>query len=249
MSGMPSEQTARHAGAEAGVDVPVPDRLVRAATQLLADEGPAAIKARTVASATGLSTMVVYSHFGGVPELVRAVVDHGFQELDRAFAEAPVTDDPVADLFTMALICRQVAQANPHLYDLMFGLSTRASYRPAAVADVRSGQSPAFRAAYAHVLEACRRLAASDRVRGRLDVDAVAAGLWSYVHGFITLELAEHFVGFDDPVRQVLLPTGAALTVGLGDDPGRARRSHQKALRRYASTAAGSGTTTGPGTS
>src|SRR6266545_259 len=212
----------------------VPERLVRAAITLLAEEGPSAIKARTVASATGLSTMVVYSHFGGVPELVRAVVDHGFQELDRAFAEAPVTDDPVADLFAMALICRRVAQANPHLYDLMFGLSTRASYRPAAVAGVRSGRSPAFRAAYAHVIEACHRLAASDRVDRRMDVDSVAAGLWSYVHGFITLELAEHFVGFDDPVRQVMLPTGVGLTVGLGDDPKRARRSHQKAAKRYA---------------
>lgn len=234
-----------------GTDVamPVPERLVRAATQLLADQGPAALKARTVASATGLSTMVVYSHFGGVPELVRAVADHGFEELGRAFAEASVTDDPVADLFTMALICRGVAQANPHLYDLMFGLSTRASYRPAAVSDVRSGQSPAFHAAYAHVTEACRRLAASDRVRPRMDVDAVAAGLWSYVHGFITLELGDHFAGFDDPVSKVLLPTGVALTVGLGDDPSRARRSHQKAVRRYASAAAGSGAPTRPGTS
>ena len=227
----------------------VPERLVRATITLLADEGPSALKARTVASAAGLSTMVVYSHFGGIPELVRAVVDHGFEELGRAFTEAPVTDDPVADLFTMALTCRRVAQANPHLYDLMFGLSTRASYRPAAVADVRSGQSPAFRAAYAHVLEACRRLATSGRVRGRLDVEAVAASLWSFVHGFITLELAEHFAGFDDPVRRVMLPTGVGLTVGLGDDPGRSRRSHQKALRRYASSAAGSGATTRPGTS
>lgn len=247
MSGMAADPTVP----DVRDDVPVPERLVRAAIALLAEEGPSAIKARTVASATGLSTMVVYSHFGGVPELVRAVVDHGFREIDLAFAEAPVTDDPVADLFTMALICRRVAQANPHLYDLMFGLSTRASYRPAAVADVRSGQSPAFQAAYAHVIEACRRLAASDRVRPRMDVDAVAAGLWSYVHGFITLELAEHFVGFDDPVTQVLLPTGVSLTVGLGDDPARARRSHQKAARRYASAAAaaGSGASARPGTS
>ena len=44
-----------------------PERLVRAAIGLLAEQGPSAVKARTVASASGLSTMVVYSHFGGIP--------------------------------------------------------------------------------------------------------------------------------------------------------------------------------------
>ena len=64
----------------------VPERLVEAAIRLLAEQGPSAIKARTVASAAGLSTMVVYSHFGGIPELTRAVIDQGFKELDAAFS-------------------------------------------------------------------------------------------------------------------------------------------------------------------
>ncbi|MEH0532627.1 TetR/AcrR family transcriptional regulator [Streptomyces stelliscabiei] len=123
-----------------------PERLVRAAIGLLAEQGPSAIKARTVASASGLSTMVVYSHFGGIPELMGAVADRGFQELGRAFAQVPVTDDPIADLFAMALSCRRLARENPHLYDLMFGLSTRATYRPLTEADHRlSGHSSAFR--------------------------------------------------------------------------------------------------------
>src|SRR4051794_7198657 len=103
----------------------VPQRLVLAAMELLAEVGPSAIKARTVASAAGLSTMAVYHHFGGIPELTRAVIDRGFEELDNAFAQLLVTDDPIADLAVQALVCRQVARKNPHLYDLMFGLSTR----------------------------------------------------------------------------------------------------------------------------
>ena len=105
----------------------VPERLVQATIKLLAEQGPSAIKARTVAAATGLSTMVVYSHFGGVPELVRAVVDHGFRELDRAFSDLPSTEDPITDLYAIALTMRQLARTNPHLFDLMFGLSTRAT--------------------------------------------------------------------------------------------------------------------------
>ena len=69
----------------------VPQRLVNATIRLLAEQGPSAIKARTVASATGLSTMVVYSHFGGIPELTRAVIDQGFRELEAAF-DALVTE-------------------------------------------------------------------------------------------------------------------------------------------------------------
>jgi hypothetical protein len=56
-----------------------------------------------------------------------------------------VTEDPITDLFVIALTCRRVAHANPHLYDLMSGLSTRATYRPVSQSEVRlSGRSPAF---------------------------------------------------------------------------------------------------------
>ena len=161
----------------------VPERLVRATIGLLAEQGPSAIKARTVAEASGLSTMAVYTHFGRIPELLRAVVDQGFKELDRAIAQVPVTDDPVADLSAMALAGRQFARQNPHLYDLMFGLSTRrATYRPLPDSDLRfSGRSPAFHRAYVRLHAACQRLVSSGRARRlepevRLDQLAVGIG-------------------------------------------------------------------------
>ncbi len=39
------------------------------------------------------------------------------------------------------------------------------------------------------------------------------------MHGYISLELADHFVEFDDPVRSVMMPAGVVFTVGLGGDP------------------------------
>ena len=167
----------------------------------------------------------------------RAVIDRGFKELDRAFSQLPVTEDPIADLAVQALTCRRVARENPHLYDLMFGLSTRATYRPVADSGVRlSGRSPAFRGAYAHMARACARLVRSGRIRQQ-DPEVVAAQLWSFVHGFITLELADTFVDFDEPVRQILLPMGVNLSVGLGDTRERAQASHEAAARIYASIA------------
>jgi AcrR family transcriptional regulator len=215
---------------EPEVDGPA-ERVVQATIKLLAEEGPSGIKARTVAAASGMSTMAVYHHFGGIPELMRAVIDHGYTELDRAYSQLPVTEDPIADLFTMALTTRRIARANPHLYDLMFGLSTRATYRPMADTPL-SGHSPTFRTAYEHLIDGCGRLARSERVAPARP-DAIAAALWSFVHGFITLELAQHFVEFDDPVRQVLVPMGITFTVGLGDTSDRAAASHEIALRHF----------------
>ena len=216
-----------------------PERLVQAAVGLLAEQGPSALKVRAVASASGLSTMVVYSHFGGIPELMRAVADHGFKELGAAFGRVPVTEDPIADLFAMALTCRRQARENPHLYDLMFGLSTRATYRPLPDTDRRlSGHSQAFREAHAHVTAACDRLVRSGRIE-RQEPEAIAAQLWSYVHGYITLELADHFVEFDDAVAQVLVPMGVNFTVGLGDQRERAEASHEAGAHLYDSIVQG----------
>lgn len=116
----------------------------------------------------------------------------------------------------------------------MFGLSTRrATYRPLPESDVRlSGHSPAFQGAYVHLAEACARLVSSGRVRQQ-EPEAIAAQLWSFVHGCITLELAEHFVEFDDPVAQVLQPMGVNLAVGLGDNRERAQASHEAGARLH----------------
>jgi AcrR family transcriptional regulator len=212
----------------------VPERVVQATIGLLAEQGPSAIKARAVASASGVSTMAVYHYFGGIAELMGAVVDHGFKELDAAFSQVPVTEDPLADLFAMALTTRRLARENPHLYDLMFGLSTRrATYRPLPDSDVRlSGRSPAFQGAYLHLSAACGRLLSSGRIRQQ-EPEVIAAQLWSFVHGCITLELAELFVEFDDPVAQVLQPMGVNLAVGLGDKRERAQASHEAGARLY----------------
>jgi hypothetical protein len=60
--------------------------------------------------------------------------------------------------------------------------------------------------------------------------------LWSFVHGVITLELADVFVECEDPARHVLLPMGVNLSVGLGDTRERAQTSHETAARRYEAT-------------
>jgi AcrR family transcriptional regulator len=212
----------------------VVERLVEAATTLLAEKGPSEIKARSVAEAAEVSTIAVYYHLGGLPELLQAVTDKGFRDLGQAFVTAPPSDDPVTALFAMALATRRFAQNNPHLYDLMFGLSTRGSYRPLQAArSGTGGRCEEFQTAYAHLVQACVRLVQSGRVRSDEDPAAIAPQLWSAVHGFVTLELGDHFAQFGDPVREVLQPMMVNLLVGLGDTGELCQASHTVAF--YAS--------------
>ncbi|MBQ9056452.1 TetR/AcrR family transcriptional regulator [Rhodococcus sp. (in: high G+C Gram-positive bacteria)] len=201
------------------------DRLVSAATQILASCGPAAVKARSVAEAAGVSTSAVYHHIGGVPELFQVVADRGFGDLAHRFAEVTQTSDPVADLFAHALVARRFAIANPHLYDLMFGLSTRGTYRTSLRLAVER-QSDSFRHAYARLVRACERVKAHGRMHPSSDVTSVADQLWSAVHGFVTLELAGHFAHRPDPVRDVLQVLTINILVGEGDSRAAATESH-----------------------
>lgn len=218
-------------------------RLVEAAIRLLAADGPSEVKARSVSSEAGLSTMGVYTHFGGVPELLQAVADEGFERQARIFANVADTDDPMTDLCAMALACRDFAKANPHLYDLMFGLSIQGRYSPSrgTPAPESRERSAAFKASYGFLLGQCRRLVETGCVR-EVDPDRVAGQLWSALHGFIMLELGGYFAAVGDPAAEVLVPMCVNLIVGLGADPVRANASAARILAVWAGVpAAGSG--------
>ena len=104
------------------------ESLIEAAAALLAKEGPLALSTRRLASEVGSSTMAVYTHFGGMDDLVRAVAHEGFARLNvrmRAVGESP---DPVADVAELGLAYRRNALENPALYAVMFGGAVLGGY-------------------------------------------------------------------------------------------------------------------------
>ena len=212
---------------KAEVATAIREQLVDAAVRLLTEEGPAAVQARRVAREIGASTMAVYHYFGGMPDLLRAVVEDGFRQLDAHLAAVPDTEDPVADICVLALAYRAAAHENPHLYDLMFGLSAPGGQRPAAIEPPPAAETT--EGAYAHLVSAAARATAAGRIRTD-DPTIAAAQLWSLLHGYVTLELSGHFHHLDDSVTRVLVPMGTNLLVGLGDTPERAARSARSAL-------------------
>lgn len=210
-------------------------RLLTAAMRLLAIHGPSEIKARSVSSEAGLSTMGVYTHFGGVSELLQAVAEDGFQQQATIFRRVANTEDAMTDLCAMALACRDFAMRNPHLYDLMFGLSIQGRYSPARGESTSTPKvgSDAFMASYSYLVGGCERLIKGKGVR-KMAPDLMAAQLWSTLHGFIMLELGGHFAATSNPPAEILVPMCINLIVGLGADRERAQASSATALADWA---------------
>ncbi|SNR74931.1 transcriptional regulator, TetR family [Haloechinothrix alba] len=213
-------------GTTGDVGTDMRSQLVAAAVSLLAEEGPGVIQARRLAREVGASTMAVYHYFGGMPQLLTAVREEGFRRLDARLSEVAITDDPVTDIGRLGLAYRQVAWENPHLYDLMFGLSTPGGYRPEAHAPPAESDGSSSQRAYTHLVDAAARAIRAGRVREQ-DPDSVAAQFWSVLHGYVTLELSGHLDQLDG-LNQVLIPMGINHLVGLGDAPEDATNSLER---------------------
>ncbi|MCO5967773.1 TetR-like C-terminal domain-containing protein [Actinoallomurus soli] len=210
------------------------DRLLSAALRLLAADGPEALQARRLTAEVGLSTMAVYTHFGGMGGLITEVVREGFARFDRRLEAAPRSDDPVVDLLALGLAYRDHALANPQLYRLMFGVIPPVGRQNGKdlVASSVGNDLPEGQTAFGRLVTAVTRvMEASGACEEK--PDAAAAQIWSAIHGYVLLEIAGFFDGDDDPVECHLLPLGTKLAVGIGAAPDHAARcAHRIAASR-----------------
>jgi AcrR family transcriptional regulator len=198
--------------------------LVDIAARLLATEGPQALSARRVAAEAGSSTMPVYTHFGGMSGLVRAIVHEGFARMKRHFSLVEPTDDPVADMSLLGRAYRRNALANPHLYTIMFGGASHDGFS-LSEADRQHG-----RYTLADVTACADRCIAAGRFRVA-DGELVAHQMWSATHGLVILELGEYLIPPYDAERCFEAQL-VALMIGAGDSPERAARSVGRSRER-----------------
>jgi len=163
-------------------------RLVDEAARLLAREGAAALTLRRLATASGTSTMAVYTLFGDKQVLLAAMYREGFERLGTALREVPQQeDDPLTALGQMGRRYRSTALANPHLYDLMFGRPV-----PSFVPDADT-QAIAD-AAYRPLVEGVQRCLEAGQLTGGT-AERIARHLWAVSHGMVSLEIAGHLEG------------------------------------------------------
>ena len=178
--------------------------LVEAGIRVLAGGGPQALQARRLAAEVGMSTMAVYTHFGGMEQLVGEIVREGFVRFGQRLEQAPRDGDPVADLLALGLAYRDWSLANPQLYRVMFGVTAPSGRRgkdPILASDTSA--LPEGQAAFAQLVTAMTRVIGAAGPRGE-EPSTAAAKVWSAVHGYVLLEIAGYFADAD--AERVLLP-------------------------------------------
>jgi AcrR family transcriptional regulator len=183
-------------------------RLIEVAADLLSEEGPSALSARRLAREAETSTMAVYTHFGGMPALVRAVVAEGFARLYARVAEVEPSDDPLADLVASSVAYRAYALADPHLYLVMFGSASLGRYR-LTEAELEVGL-----AAFGQLVSVVDRVMQAGVIR-RADPASVAGQFWAALHGYVMIELSGLSHVVEDPEGEILQPLLANLLAAL----------------------------------
>jgi AcrR family transcriptional regulator len=195
--------------------------LIDEAARMIAEQGSEGLSLRRLAGAVGTSTMAIYTHFGSMDEVRRAVRREGFARLAIYLAAVEQTDDPVADLNLLGQAYFANAMANTNLYRAMF------MDFPEGTAELDGGIETFERlvAGVDRCLQTGRFVSSS----GATPV-ALATQLWALAHGIVTLHLA----GFlsTDQAMETFAMAAANLYVAFGDDPGRAHRSMSRAQRR-----------------
>ena len=183
--------------------------LLEGAAELLARREP--VTARSLADRVGTSTTALYTHFGGMPGLWRAVRHEGFTRLAERLAAVPRSGDPVRDLAALGAAYLHSARSDPFLYRTMFDAA--ADLEDPAVAD----------GTFALLVDAADRARQAGRFAGTAEPLAVATRYWAAGHGLAMLVVTGVLPA------EVLALHAPELAVGVfvaaGDEPDRCRDS------------------------
>ena len=150
-------------------------RLLEAASAAVAARGASGLSLRSTAQQASTTTAAVYSLFGSRDGLLAAVVEEGFRRFGTHLATVEKTAQPAEDLIALGVAYRKNALENPHFYRVMFG--------PAS-SDISSGRGEET---FAVLVDAVARVVDCDAAQARLRAQRV----WAYVHGLVSLELAD----------------------------------------------------------
>jgi AcrR family transcriptional regulator len=189
-------------------DPAVRTRLIERAAHMLRTREPVTL--RSIVAGTGMSTMAVYTYFGGMDGLWRAMRQEGFTRLAANLEAVPRSADPVRDLAALGAAYVSNALTNPDLYRVMFDAGFELEDPAAADETLHS---------LVRTIERAKKLG---RFRRDVDAPALATQSWAVGHGLVSLVA-------NGPLPAQTLEHGApmlaALFVSRGDDPAACHRS------------------------
>ncbi|MFE1908977.1 TetR/AcrR family transcriptional regulator [Streptomyces gardneri] len=165
---------------------------------------------RTLVAGTGVSTMAVYTYFGSMDGLWKALRQEGFTRLAAQLAAVKMSADPVRDLAALGAAYLANAMENPDLYRVMF--DTGFDLEDTGAADETLH----------HLVRAIDRAKTNGRFRNEVDPLELATQSWIIGHGLASL------VATGPLPPQTLahgVPMLTALFTSAGDEPDRCRQS------------------------
>ncbi len=180
------------------------EQLLRAAAEVVATKGVAALSLRELGRLTGVSRSAAYHYFSDKAALLARVGELGFQRLkDRIVAEAGSEADPVRRLKLGLAGYVAFAREDEHFFRMMFA-DVLDRPNPGAVdgaGTVFDFSSEAALAAFTVLIEGVEAVQAKARGPKR-DTLLVTNTLWSFVHGLAVLGLNKNLKFLD--ARSVL---------------------------------------------
>jgi AcrR family transcriptional regulator len=155
--------------------------LLAAAHRVLATDGPFGLTVRRVAQEAGVSTMNVYSRYGGKDGLVDQLFIDGFTRMTAQMMSQELTDDPMDDLRRCSREYRRFALENPTYYMVMFDTIVP-DWRPSDAAEAVAMSALAGLAAQ------IQRAIDAGQIDA-VDAHEIAVSFWATSHGVISLEM------------------------------------------------------------
>lgn len=152
-------------------------RILRAASELLCEEGPEGLSNRRIAAAAGCTTMTIYTRFGSKGGVLDALFEEGVQQLLKGQEEVSHRDDPMEELLALVQMYRETALAYAGHYQVMFGVGVP-GYQP----DEENVQR--LLGSFERLTETVSRLVPEESAR------AVAFELFGLCHGLVLTELS-----------------------------------------------------------
>lgn len=159
------------------------EALLDGARRVLAAEGPGALTVRRICAEAGVSTMGVYSRFGGKDGVIDALFIDAFRGLATAIAgsQDPPTDDHTERLLRGCRAYRRYALENPSYYLIMFERFLPDWTPSEAAAHQSDAAFDMLAEGLAAGVDAGAFVAADPRL--------AAHTIWAVCHGLVSLEL------------------------------------------------------------
>lgn len=172
-------------------------QILDAANDLLIETGDQeAVSIRAVAERVGVTPPSIYMHFADKNELIFAVCEQHFNELDRFIQQAAEgVDDPLEALQRGGRAYVQFGLDNPEQYRVLF------MSKPAAAPDGFQEERLKGTSAFDHLVEMVEAGISAGVLAG--DAVTIAICLWVSVHGITSLLLSHP--NFPWPEREALI--------------------------------------------